>query len=352
MLEVLARIRHRRMRRQLSPYLDGMLSAGDRRRFEEHLAQCQACRDELAELRATVRAMAELPLVEAPRSFALAEPRPAWVVRPALRRLELGLRLATVAAALALAAVLVGDFVGLPGRSDEGEHSVVGLAQRGAAATQAGAQSQAAAAPSGSPADQYQSQDKAAAAAPSASAAATSGAEGEATAPPELAIPATGGEGQPPSATPEPAATLAAAPPPATMAPQASQAGTTAATAAATPTPGAATPPPTPASGSDRTNVVASPPPPAAGVLGGVAGETPAATPTPQPAGALAPSGAERQPPAEGGQPLAGPEGETPAAEEGGPSRETVVRWVEIGLGSGLALLFVSWAVARRRRRA
>ena len=76
MLEVLARIRHRRTRRQLSSYLDGMLSVHESRRLQAHLAQCQACRDELAELQATVQTLAELPLVESPRSFALtAAPR-------------------------------------------------------------------------------------------------------------------------------------------------------------------------------------------------------------------------------------------------------------------------------------
>jgi hypothetical protein len=38
--------------------------------------------------------------------------------------------------------------------------------------------------------------------------------------------------------------------------------------------------------------------------------------------------------------------------EDGGPSRETVVRWLEIGLGAGMALLFVSWVLARRWGRA
>jgi anti-sigma factor RsiW len=45
MLEVLARIRHRRTRRQLSSYLDGMLSVHESRRLQVHVAQCQACRE-------------------------------------------------------------------------------------------------------------------------------------------------------------------------------------------------------------------------------------------------------------------------------------------------------------------
>jgi hypothetical protein len=72
-----------------------------------------------------------------------------------------------------------------------------------------------------------------------------------------------------------------------------------------------------------------------------VTAETPAATATPLPMGAeIAPREAEGQPAAETG---------ALAAEEGGPSRETVVRWLEVGLAIGLTLLFVSWILARRR---
>jgi hypothetical protein len=79
--------------------------------------------------------------------------------------------------------------------------------------------------------------------------------------------------------------------------------------------------------------------------------ETSVATATPLPVGArLSPSEPEGQPPAEADeQALATAQRDALAAEEGGPSRETVVRWLEIGLASGLALLFVSWILARRR---
>ena len=132
MLEVLARIRHRRTRRQLSPYLDGMLSVQESRRLQAHLAQCQACRDELAELQATVQSLAELPLVESPRSFALtAAPQRAEAPRPAARRVEFGLRLATAAAAFVLAVVAVGDLAGSAGR----RRGARGRSQRGADGT-------------------------------------------------------------------------------------------------------------------------------------------------------------------------------------------------------------------------
>jgi hypothetical protein len=67
----------------------------------------------------------------------------------------------------------------------------------------------------------------------------------------------------------------------------------------------------------------------------------------------IAPSGPEQQlSPGPEKQLPAEVEREMPAAEEGGPSGETVVRWLEVGLGIGLALLFVSWSLARRRGRA
>ena len=127
MLGVLGRFRHRRFRRDLSAYVDDMLSEGARRRLEAHLDSCEACRQELAELRATVEVLGSLPMAEAPRSFTLAAAPAAEVrPRPAARRLEFGLRLATATAAFALALVMIGDFAGLPGGGDEEEEEWVG----------------------------------------------------------------------------------------------------------------------------------------------------------------------------------------------------------------------------------
>jgi hypothetical protein len=122
MLEALMQFRHRRLRRDLSAYVDNMLSERARRRLEAHLDSCQACRQELAELRATVEALGSLPMAEAPRSFTLAAAPVAEVrPRPAARRLEFGLRLATATAAFALALVIIGDFAGLPDGGEEEE---------------------------------------------------------------------------------------------------------------------------------------------------------------------------------------------------------------------------------------
>jgi hypothetical protein len=127
MLEALMQFRHRRFRRDLSAYVDDMLSERARRRLEAHLDSCEACRQELAELRVTVEALGSLPMAEAPRSFTLAAAPVAEVrPRPAARRLEFGLRLATATAAFALALVMIGDFAGLPGGGDEEEEWVRG----------------------------------------------------------------------------------------------------------------------------------------------------------------------------------------------------------------------------------
>jgi hypothetical protein len=128
MLEALRQFRHRRFRRDLSAYLDNMLSERARRRLEAHLDSCQACRQELAELRVTIGALGSLPMAEAPRSFALAAAPVAEVSpRPTARRLEFGLRLATATAAFALALVVIGDFAGLPGGGEEEEGEMAGM---------------------------------------------------------------------------------------------------------------------------------------------------------------------------------------------------------------------------------
>ena len=122
MLKALLQSRHRRFRRDLSVYVDDMLPERARRRLEAHLDSCQACRQELAELRSTVEALGSLPMAEVPRSFTLAAAPVAEVrPQPTARRLEFGLRLATATAAFALALVVVGDFAGLPGDGEEEE---------------------------------------------------------------------------------------------------------------------------------------------------------------------------------------------------------------------------------------
>jgi hypothetical protein len=332
MLEVLARIRHRRTRRQLSPYLDGMLSKQESSRLEEHLAQCQACREELADLRATIEALAELPLAEAPRSFALtAVPQRIEALRPAARRAEFGLGLATALAAFILAVVAAGDLLGVPGGGEEEAPAAMRMESE-AAPTETGALQGVTAATPQPGAEQSAAEDKALAEAPTAPPAAPGVEEVTPVRPP-----ATGPGPSPEASVPgiaEPATPAATGTPAAAPAP----AGT------ATP-PFAFAPAGTPAPAETPSPEVASP---------AAAPGTPVATATPPPAGAqiapAAPGERLTSEAEEGASAEAQPE--APAAEEGGPSRETVVHWLEIGLATGMALLFVSWVLARRRARA
>jgi len=108
--------RHRRLRDQLSAYIDGALDPPAAGRLEAHLGECEGCRTELEQLRSTVAALRELPEAQAPRSFALSPERAA--VRgsavPAAP-LAFGARIAAAGVAVALAAVLVVDLGDLGG---------------------------------------------------------------------------------------------------------------------------------------------------------------------------------------------------------------------------------------------
>ncbi|MBI2953171.1 MAG: zf-HC2 domain-containing protein [Chloroflexi bacterium] len=85
----------------LSPYLDGQVSEDERRQVEEHLPRCARCGRELQELRVTVQALRDLPVIAMPRSFALAaQPRTLPTFFPYLRN-----------ATFALAAMVLTMFV-------------------------------------------------------------------------------------------------------------------------------------------------------------------------------------------------------------------------------------------------
>ena len=64
-----ADVTHDVVRDQMSDFLEGSLPERERRRLEEHLAQCQQCRIFQETLAATNRAVASLPRVPAPRSL-------------------------------------------------------------------------------------------------------------------------------------------------------------------------------------------------------------------------------------------------------------------------------------------
>jgi hypothetical protein len=121
--------RHRRLRDQLSAYIDGALGPAAAGRLEAHLEDCARCRTELEQLRSTIAALQELPEAQVPRSFALsperaAAPRPSMTATP----LAFGTRIAAAGVAAALAAVLVVDLGDLGGDGAVEEASAPQLA--------------------------------------------------------------------------------------------------------------------------------------------------------------------------------------------------------------------------------
>ena len=66
----------------LSEYLDGRLQGRPLERVERQLGECDACRQDLAELRATVAMMQGLPMEAPRRSFPISAPPPAPARRP------------------------------------------------------------------------------------------------------------------------------------------------------------------------------------------------------------------------------------------------------------------------------
>jgi negative regulator of sigma E activity len=113
-----------RQREQLSAFLDGELSEGERIALERHLQGCAACQHALAELRQVRALLRALPVPALPRAFTLPESGAVpESLRPAARRPAASaarLRLAgaaqgvgTLAAAVGLVILLGSGVVGL-----------------------------------------------------------------------------------------------------------------------------------------------------------------------------------------------------------------------------------------------
>ena len=104
----------------LSEYLDGRLQGRPLERVERRLGECDACRQDLAELRATVAMMQGLPMEAPRRSFVMSAPPPEPVRAGPMRgRPNLALRApnwvyagAASVAALALAVTIAVDATG------------------------------------------------------------------------------------------------------------------------------------------------------------------------------------------------------------------------------------------------
>lgn len=109
-LGIKARSDHRFAADNLSPYLDGRLTAREKERLERHLAVCPDCRQELSTLRETVALLRQTPMRPVPRSFTLPVSVQAEQVQH--RRWNMAysfMRTATVVVSLLLVLVVSGD---------------------------------------------------------------------------------------------------------------------------------------------------------------------------------------------------------------------------------------------------
>ena len=98
-------IRHRRLKLQLSAYLDGQVSAAEAERIREHLEICGECRAEVESMQSTVDLLRSLPQMQVPRSFRLTEvPR-----RTTGFRYQRPVLMALASAAVVVVVVLVVD---------------------------------------------------------------------------------------------------------------------------------------------------------------------------------------------------------------------------------------------------
>ena len=99
-----------KVRGMLSEYIDTRLDSEDRGVVERHLEICEACSNELESLQMTVQLLNRVPLVPAPRSFAISEVETGRVSIFEPQRLG-WLRPATAFATVALIALLIVDFL-------------------------------------------------------------------------------------------------------------------------------------------------------------------------------------------------------------------------------------------------
>lgn len=106
---------HSGAREEFSEYLDGRLSPQRSGRLETHLAHCQACRDDLEAVRATVAMVRALPQAPVLRSFRISAAQVAQPAQgPFWYGLLPGLRLASAAVGVLLLAVVAIDVAGTP----------------------------------------------------------------------------------------------------------------------------------------------------------------------------------------------------------------------------------------------
>ncbi len=101
----------------ISSYLDGALRTKEIGKVDFHMASCDVCVQEMDDLRSVIGILRSMPIVPAPRSFAIPVPAAtAWSPEPSRAWWSpapmMGLRVAVAGAAMALAVVFAGDLSG------------------------------------------------------------------------------------------------------------------------------------------------------------------------------------------------------------------------------------------------
>ena len=107
-------IRHRRLKLQLSAYLDGQVTAAEAERIRGHLDTCEECRAEVDSMRSTVDLLRSLPQLDVPRSFRLSE----VPERTKGFRYQRPVLMALASGAVVLVVVLVVDLTSIGGPGD------------------------------------------------------------------------------------------------------------------------------------------------------------------------------------------------------------------------------------------
>jgi anti-sigma factor RsiW len=103
---------HEACQDNLSPFLDGQLSARQRSRVERHLQECAACREELESVRQTVSLLRSAAVLRPPRSFLIGAGEIAKQRQVRRRRLSyVYLQAATAVASVLLVLVVSGDAI-------------------------------------------------------------------------------------------------------------------------------------------------------------------------------------------------------------------------------------------------
>ena len=101
---------HEACQENLSAFLDGRLTSGERSKVERHLEECESCRADLNSLRETVGLLRALPVIQPPHNFFIPASESVRLRQTHQHRISYGyLQMATAVATILLVLVVSGD---------------------------------------------------------------------------------------------------------------------------------------------------------------------------------------------------------------------------------------------------